>query len=81
MTTKTARRDRWRWRVAGWADRLPGQCWADLVSWALRTPDYRLIVGTRRRLMCWEDPERRCYCGKATRQIDPPSTPAPAGTA
>lgn len=23
----------WRWRIARTMDRLPGQCWADLVSW------------------------------------------------
>jgi hypothetical protein len=27
-----------RWRIADLMDRLPGQCWADLASWALYGP-------------------------------------------
>jgi hypothetical protein len=56
-----------RWRVAGWVDRLPGTCWSDLVSWALRYDGYRLWA--RRGPYCKPgSPEFEwrggCYCGK-----------------
>ena len=35
-TTKTI--ERLRWRIARLVDKLPGQCWADLVAWVLDGP-------------------------------------------
>lgn len=36
LPSKSWREDGWRWRVATLMDKLPGQCWSDLVEWALR---------------------------------------------
>lgn len=54
-----------RWRVAAWLDRLPGMCWAQLVSWVLfdtRLRDTRQTYGSG----CRPDAERCgvCYCGR-----------------
>lgn len=58
-------RQRLRWRVALLADKLPRQCWANLVDWVLRND-----TGYRTRLpwrpddgTCRKDPAG-CYCGK-----------------
>lgn len=64
--------ERARWRIAHLLDKRPGQCWADLVSWAIDGP-----VGCRRRgdsplpwrpvrALCRQisPPNDRCYCGK-----------------
>ncbi len=76
LPSKGWRDDGWRWRVAQLMDELPGQCWSDLVEWALRRheddPDtpwndavrrlpWRPITGG-----CHEDKDRcgTCYCGK-----------------
>jgi hypothetical protein len=69
--------DGWRWRVAQLADKLPRQCWSDLVEWALRrheddpdTPwnDLRRRVPLRRQSPtgCLDDAARNgtCYCAK-----------------
>jgi hypothetical protein len=67
-----SRPDRLRWWIARHLDRLPSQCWADLVSWVLdskRTRD----EGVRAMLPwrpipqgCRDDLARVgcCYCGK-----------------
>jgi hypothetical protein len=64
---------RWlRWRIAVLVNRLPGQCWADLVSWALQTPGRR-FYGHRpwqpRTALCTKDAVANglCYCGKLRR--------------
>ena len=54
-----------RLRIAHLLDKLPGQCWADLVWWALRRSDYRnpwSPIGPS----CRGDLARNgaCYCGK-----------------
>jgi len=60
------RKSRLRWWVASQLNRMPGQCWADLVTWALRWKfearhPWRPVTGT-----CREDAARTgaCYCGK-----------------
>ena len=74
------RNDGWRWRVATLADKLRGQCWADLVSWALRhhedDPDTPWNDLKRRAPWrgqdrssaygCYADARRNgtCYCAK-----------------
>lgn len=66
-----AQETRWRWRVAILLNRLPGQCWADLIEWCLpwtsraeMTRSLRSPVSRR----CIDDAaqsgEGRCYCGK-----------------
>jgi hypothetical protein len=64
--------ERAKWRVAVIVDRLPGQCWADLVSWVLDSKHSR-DEGLRARLPwrpiqqgCRDDLARVgcCYCGK-----------------
>lgn len=60
-----------RWRIATLLDKLPGQCWADLVSWVYHDrrddPGYRWAspwspIGQS----CRNDFARNgaCYCGK-----------------
>lgn len=70
------RNDGWRWRVAQVVDKLPGQCWSDLVEWALRRheddPDTPWNDLTRRVPMrrqgegCFDGARRNgaCYCAK-----------------
>jgi len=57
-------RDRARFAIAGLVNRLPGQCWADLVMWAMRRDDSKLPWSPSP--SCREDMERTgcCYCGK-----------------
>lgn len=61
-------RERLRWMIASQLNRLPGQCWADLVTWALgwtpRWPVSQPVSGG-----CRVDMERNgcCYCGKLQR--------------
>jgi hypothetical protein len=56
-------RQRIKWTVAGLLDKLPGQCWADLVFWVFgdRRNPWSPMTST-----CRTDFERRgaCYCGK-----------------
>lgn len=40
----TDKRNAWRWRFASLLNRLPGTCWANIVSWAL---GYRALVDLR----------------------------------
>lgn len=68
--------DGWRWRVATLVDRLPGQCWCDLVEWALRRheddPDtpwndiVRRVPLRRQSSGCFTDAQNvgTCYCAK-----------------
>lgn len=66
-TTRTSRTERLRWRIVRLLDRLQGQCWADLVGWALEGPK-------RDNIMPWQpqgyscrrdfDNTGACYCGK-----------------
>lgn len=70
------REDGWRWRVAQIMDKLPRQCWSDLVEWALRRheddPDtpwndlVRRAPFRRQTDGCREDALRNgsCYCAK-----------------
>lgn len=73
---KAWRRDGWRWRVATLVDKLRGQCWCDLVEWALRRheddPDTPLRDLVRRvpfrpqtdSCRADRDAVGRCYCGR-----------------
>lgn len=60
-------RDRWRWRVASAMDRLPRTCWANLVSYALRSRRSPLQFQDD---VCRADAARNgtCYCGGITRR-------------
>lgn len=62
-----------RWRIVALVNRLPGQCWADLVSWVLADRAERRWWYLRERLpwrpipdQCRADLARVgcCYCGK-----------------
>jgi hypothetical protein len=59
-----------RWRIAGWLDRLPFMCWANLVSWALGSAP---LSDTRQDSICRSDMERCgiCYCGKLRSEVTP----------
>lgn len=54
---------RLRWRIAVLLGKLPGQCWADLVSWAAggrdRWPWFPQTDTCRR-----DAADGGCYCGK-----------------
>lgn len=63
--------ERLKWWVADLVNRLPGQCWADLVMWAMSDEPVR-DTGLRAALpwrpigkRCIEDAQAsgRCYCG------------------
>lgn len=65
--------ERLRWRYAALLNKLPGTCWADLVSWVLddrrerRERSWRERLGwTTQRHHCRADLARVgcCYCGK-----------------
>ena len=65
----TERRNKWRWDLAALINRMPGTCWANLVSWALGSRpmlDLRNGDDVRQDWMCASDAARngRCYCGK-----------------
>lgn len=75
-------RERIRFHIANLVDRLPGQCWADLVGWAMRDnrddPDWRSEIPWRPiGPTCRSDLARvgSCYCGKlraeAAAVVDP----------
>jgi hypothetical protein len=67
---------RWRWRVINLIGKLPGQCWADLVTWAQdgnreaveRADSWRGALPWAPNQGCGSGPdfERNCvcYCGK-----------------
>lgn len=61
-------RERLRWRIAELLNRLPGQCWADLVSWAQGSAFYKRPWQPRSP-GCTDGAVRqgRCYCGKLGR--------------
>jgi len=62
---------RLRWQIATWLDRLPGQCWTDLVIWVAarqwRTP------WSPQGAMCRSSAAARgaCYCGKLRQALPP----------
>lgn len=72
MTRDYARRNwrnRPRWALADALNRLPGTCWANLVSFALHSApliDRKGESDIRQDDMCRSDAARngRCYCGK-----------------
>lgn len=57
--------ERLRWRIAYHLDRLRGQCWVDLVTWALDGIRKRGLPFTSSE-RCQEDARScgACYCGK-----------------
>ena len=63
---------RWRWHLADLLNRSRRFCWADLVTWVMRTHEgeegYRLRDATNAPRRCGQgsDYERNgcCYCGK-----------------
>lgn len=83
LPSKAWAREGWRWRVATLLDKLPGQCWCDLVEWALRRheddPDTRWndlarrVPLRRQTPTCFTDALAvgTCYCSKVrTAQAD-----------
>lgn len=61
-------RNRMRWWLARQLDRLPGQCWADLVSWAQGSAFYKRPWQPRSPGCVQGAAEQGCcYCGKLTR--------------
>lgn len=72
----TLRRHKWRWDLAWWLNKLPGVCWANLVSWAL---GHRAIFNRfgdgdiRQDSICRLDADAcgRCYCGKIATKETP----------
>jgi hypothetical protein len=79
---------RWRWWVVSQLNKLPGQCWADLVPWALGS--YKRGTRLERKRLPWS-PIREicrgdiartgtCYCGKIqTREFQEKYPEAAAG--
>ncbi|HRD59364.1 hypothetical protein [uncultured Nocardioides sp.] len=68
---------KWRWRTAGWLNRLPRTCWANIVSWALGSRpiwDREMGDDIRRSPMCFEPGQERCYCGKFANPMREPVT-------
>jgi hypothetical protein len=58
-----------RWKIAALLDRLPGQCWTDLVWWALQRPGGgygQRTPWSPQNKECWRgrDTVGVCYCGK-----------------
>lgn len=86
MAAPIARRARAkaRWKIADLLGRLPGQCWADLVSWALDDRRTRRNLGNPRhpwrpvRDSCRRDlaANGTCYCGSLRKQPDRAEPPA-----
>lgn len=67
---------RLRWRIAALLDRLPGQCWADLVSFALghrRSPWCPVTSSCRADLAAAGD--GACYCNKLRSPLTGPGSP------
>lgn len=64
---------RLRWRTASVLNRLPGMCWANLVSWAMCSNTLR---ETRQDWMCRSDTADtgRCYCGRLNLPADEGAT-------
>lgn len=60
-------RERLRWKIAATLDHLPRTCWANLVSYALRSRRSPIQLQDR---MCRSDLARlgTCYCGKLRSQ-------------
>ena len=59
-------RERLRWWTAHQLNRLPGQCWADLVIWALRWEAREKRTPWSPADVCRRDiaTTGSCYCGK-----------------
>lgn len=59
---------KWRWRIADLMDRLPNQCWSDLVGWALGgDPERSRLPWRPIGELCRRDAAENdacCYCGK-----------------
>lgn len=58
-----------RWKIAQLLDKLPGQCWSDLVDWVYawdRPKEDRPALWSPLRDSCRSDATRcgSCYCGK-----------------
>lgn len=68
-----------RWTVARWLDRLPGMCWAQLVSWVYTDEPLRNTRQTNNGVDCRTDAERCgvCYCGRI--DLIGATKPAPTG--
>jgi hypothetical protein len=73
-------RERLRWWLAVQINKLPGQCWANLVSWALAGRNERRERYLRERLpwrridnVCRSDLARVgcCYCGTLRAAVAP----------
>lgn len=65
MSTKTV--ERARWRIAYLLNWLPGQCWADLATWALGWhKGEKRLPWSPAGSVCRADVARtgNCYCGK-----------------
>lgn len=66
----TDKRNKWRWRVQWWLNKLSFTCNAHLVSWALGSRPLVDLSGNqddaRQGSMCRRDASEngRCYCGK-----------------
>lgn len=67
-TTRHRWQNRVRWSIAYHLNRLPWTCWANLVSWAMRSRpliDRNGDGDVRQDWMCRTATEcGRCYCGK-----------------
>lgn len=66
-----AHRKNWRFAIARMVDNLPGQCWADLVTWAQDSPreaidraDSWLGLSPLSNNRQCRDATGGCYCGK-----------------
>lgn len=73
LPSKAWRDGGWRWRVAELMNQLPGQCWADLVTWAMesnrdaieRADGWRGALPNQSNRLCGPPSESCvCYCGK-----------------
>lgn len=74
MSRKTIR-ERVRWRLVRMINLLPGQCWADLVTWALDGPRQQGWVPLQPiGEACRADAARTgtCYCGRLLGPWRPP---------
>jgi hypothetical protein len=74
--TKRRWQNRVRWTAASWLDKVPGTCWANLVSWALHSRpllDRHGDGDVRQDWMCRHDVARNgaCYCHKLIAPAQP----------
>jgi hypothetical protein len=68
-------RERIRWRIAHLLDKLPGQCWADLVFWVFgdRRNPWSPMTSTCR----LDGADGGCYCGKLREPVGAPEGATP----